>query len=133
MKFITDRITYTTKLGAPMSFTGVTYQNMGEGSLNKNRNNLIVVSPKFSPASMTSHKAGYLEPTAQPEDSATGWRASFPWHLVSLGLFPNSSAGFHFFWAVDLVSEFSFQLAFFTLAGLSRTFWNYFQLFYLPA
>lgn len=59
----TDQSTNTNKvqLGEPLSSTGVTYRNMGEGLLTGDS-----CRTTGHPAWMTSHKAGNLEHFAQP-------------------------------------------------------------------
>jgi hypothetical protein len=51
-----------------------------------------------------------LEHTTQLAGSSTGWRASFPGCLNGSKPLQGSSAGFCFFQADGLVSEFSLQL-----------------------
>ena len=71
-----------------MSFIGVTYGNIGEGSLTGagvTQRQLHHQSPP--PGLVTAHKAGTLEQAAQLAGSSSSWRVSFPGASGALNLF----------------------------------------------
>lgn len=71
-----------------MSFTGVTFRNMGEGLLTgMEMTQRQLYHQSLVAAQVTAHKAGNLERTAQAAGGSAGWRVSFPGASVGLNLF----------------------------------------------
>ena len=78
---MTDQSTDTTKapLGEPMGFLWVTHRSRNDSE--------AAASPKATPGWVRAHKDWDLEHTAQPAESTTSWRESFPRVSVGLNLF----------------------------------------------
>ena len=67
------------QLDESMSFTAVSYRNVGEGLLSGEINSKIVFGiTKSSAQHVTAHKRWNPEEHSTTAHSSTGWRASFP-------------------------------------------------------
>lgn len=82
------------QLGEPVSFTGVTYRNMGEGLLTgaEVTQRQLPQQTKATQAWVTTHNSWKPGHTSQVPGSLVGWKVSFPSGPVGLSL-----SGFCFF------------------------------------
>lgn len=74
------------QLDESMSFTTVSYRNIGKGLLSGEINSKIVFGiTKSSAQPVTAHKCWNPEEHSTTADSSTGWRASFPVSTIGAG------------------------------------------------